>query len=184
MGNLEFYMMAPCSRFSILVGMAVGGIFWTTSRAVVGVGLGVWLLRVPLDFARLPEAIGVLALTLVSMYALGMWMASLFLLYGREVWHLANAFQEPVYLASGLYFPVRALGPWVAVSFAVLPLTLGLDALRQVLVPEIANGLLPLGLEIGLLVLSGIAFLCIAAVSWRWLEHRAKATGRLILRFQ
>ena len=184
MGNLEFYMIAPCSRFSVLIGMAVGGIFWTTSRAVVGVALGVWLLRVPLDFGQLPEALGVLALTLVSMYALGMWMASLFLLYGREVWHLANAFQEPVYLASGLYFPVRALGPWVAVSFAVLPLTLGLDALRQVLAPKVANGLLPLGLELLLLVVSGVFFLVIAALSWRWLEHRSKVTGRLILRFQ
>ena len=32
-----------------------------------------------------------------ALYALGMTMASLFLLYGREAWHLNNALQEPMY---------------------------------------------------------------------------------------
>jgi len=112
MGNLEFYMIAPCSRISILTGMAIGGVIWTSSRAVVGFALGIWVFKVPFDWSRGWEAVGVFLLALLALYALGMWMASLFLLYGREAWHLASAFQEPVYLTSGMYFPLRALGPW------------------------------------------------------------------------
>jgi len=184
MGNLEFYFTAPCSRFAILTGMAVGGMIWASTRAVVGFGLGIFVLHVPMDFSRAPEAAGIFLLTLVALYALGMWLSSLFLLYGREVWHLANAFQEPVYLASGLYFPVRALGPWAFLAFGVLPLSLGLDAMRQLFLGKLASGFLPIGLETVLLAISGVVFIAIAAISWRVLEERSKREGKLTLRWQ
>jgi ABC-2 type transport system permease protein len=184
MGNLEFYFTAPCSRFSILTGMAVGGMIWASTRAVVGLALGIFVLHVPMDFSRAPQALVVFFLTLVALYALGMWLSSLFLLWGREVWHLANAFQEPVYLASGLYFPVRALGPWAFLAFAVLPLSLGLDAMRQLLLGSQAHPFLSVRLEIGLLAASGVLFVIIAAVAWRVMEERSKHEGRLTLRWQ
>jgi ABC-2 type transport system permease protein len=184
MGNLEFYFTAPCSRFSILTGMAVGGMVWASTRAIVGLALGVFVLHVPMDFTRAPQALVVFFLTLVALYALGMWLSSLFLLWGREVWHLANAFQEPVYLASGLYFPVRALGPWAFLAFAVLPLSLGLDAMRQLLLGPQAHPFLPVRLEVGLLAASGVLFVIIAAVAWRVMEERSKQEGRLTLRWQ
>jgi ABC-2 type transport system permease protein len=184
MGNLEFYMTAPCSRLSVLAGMAIGGLVWTSSRALVGFAAGAWILRVPFDLSRSGEAIVVFVLTLFALYALGMWMASLFLLYGREAWHLANGLQEPVYLASGLYFPVRALGPFVFVAWSVLPLSLGLDALRQIFFAEAAQGFLPLGLEVGLVALSIPLFSLLAVHGLRRLEERAKRDGTLVLRWQ
>ena len=38
-----------------------------------------------------------------------MMFASLFLLFGREGWHLVNLAQEPVFLLSGTYFPDQEL---------------------------------------------------------------------------
>lgn len=184
MGNLEFYFVAPCSRFAILVGMAVGGMVWTSSRALVAVAIGVWVLHVPFDWSRLPQALGVFLLSLIALYSLGMWLSSLFLLYGREIWHLSNAFQEPVYLASGLYFPLRALGPFFFVGLAVLPLSLGLDAIRQLLLGARARGVWPVGLEVTLLASSLVFFVALAAFSWRKMEEWAKREGRLILRWQ
>ena len=73
-----------------------------------------------------------------------MTLSSLFLLYGREAWHTANALQEPVYFLSGLYFPIRSLGALGSVAAGILPLTLGTDAIRQVLLGPAAHGLLPL----------------------------------------
>jgi len=184
MGNLEFYFTAPCSRFSILTGMAVGGMIWASTRAMVGFALGIFVLHVPMDFTRAPQALLVFLLTLAALYALGMWLSSLFLLWGREVWHLANAFQEPVYLASGLYFPVRALGPYAFLAFAVLPLSLGLDAMRQLLLGPSAHPFLSVRLEIALLAVSLALFVAIAATSWRVMEERSKREGRLTLRWQ
>ena len=184
MGNLEFYMTAPCSRISVLIGMAIGGIIWTSSRAFAGFAIGIWVLRVPFDWARAPEALGVFLLTLLALFALGMWMASLFLLYGREAWHLSNAFQEPIYLASGLYFPVRALGSFVFLAWSVLPLSLGLDALRQIFFGEAAQGFLSVGLEVGLVAASIPVFTLLSVVGMRLIEERAKRDGTLVLRWQ
>ena len=38
-----------------------------------------------------------------------MMFASLFLLWGREAWHLVNLLQEPIYLMSGTNFPLAAV---------------------------------------------------------------------------
>jgi ABC-2 type transport system permease protein len=113
-----------------------------------------------------------------------MMLASLFLLYGREAWHTANALQEPVYFLSGLYFPIRSLGTLGAVAAGVLPLTLGTDALRQILMGPAAQGLLPLPLEALALTGFGALFLWLASLSLAHLETLAKREGRLTQRWQ
>jgi ABC-2 type transport system permease protein len=127
---------------------------------------------------------GVFVLTMVALYALGMTLSSLFLLYGREAWHTANALQEPVYFLSGLYFPVRTLGALGATAAGVLPLTLGTDALRQVLLGPAAQGLLPLGQECLALAGFGVLFLFLAGRAMAYLEALAKREGRLTQRWQ
>lgn len=184
-GNLEAYITAPVPLMVILVGMATGGLFMTTLRALAIAAAAVLWFDVPLrvqDPAGLAVAFVV---TLVALYGLGMAMASLFLLHGREAWHLSLLLQEPVYLMSGFYFPVRALGFWAAAAASIIPLTLGLDAMRQSLYgPELAMAVLPARLELA--VLAGLAVFFVWS-AWRlleWMERRARAEGRLTLRWQ
>jgi len=127
---------------------------------------------------------GVFLLTMIALYALGMTLSSLFLLYGREAWHTANAMQEPVYFLSGLYFPIRTLGAFGAVAAGILPLTLGTDALRQVLLGERAHGLLPVRLEALALAAFGGIFLWLARIALAYLEGLSKQEGRLTQRWQ
>src|SRR5213594_598090 len=151
-GQLQLYFAAPCSRMAILTGMAVGGVATTTLRSVVGIALGFLVLGVrigPFDFGHL---VLVFAITMAALYAMGMTLSSLFLLYGREAWHLSNALQEPVYFLSGLYFPLRALGVVGMIAAGLVPLGLGVDALRQVLLGAGARGLLPPGDETAILL--------------------------------
>jgi ABC-2 type transport system permease protein len=184
-GNLELFLVAPCSRMAILSGMAVGGIVMTSVRAMLALAMGLFVFKVPLAPADPWAAIGVFLLTLASLYALGMCLASLFLMYGREIWHLAHALEEPIYLANGLYFPVRALGPWAAAAVSTLPLALGLDAMRQLLFgATTARGLLPVGVEVGLLFGSLAFYLVLATFMLRWLENQGKRKGTLVLRHQ
>jgi ABC-2 type transport system permease protein len=183
-GQLQLYFAAPCSRMAILSGMAIGGLAATLLRSLVGVALGVWVFHVHVA-AFSPWALaGVFVLTMVALYALGMTLASLFLLYGREAWHTANALQEPVYFLSGLYFPIRSLGGLGAVAAGILPLTLGTDAIRQVLLGADAHGLLPLRLEALALAAFGALFLYLARVSLAHLEGLSKQEGRLTQRWQ
>jgi ABC-2 type transport system permease protein len=183
-GQLQLYFAAPCSRLAILSGMALGGLVGTFLRSLVGVAIGIWVFHIQVAPFSPWVLAGVFVLTMVALYALGMTLSSLFLLYGREAWHTANALQEPVYFLSGLYFPVRTLGALGAVAAGILPLTLGTDALRQVLLGPEAHGLLPLGRECLALAGFGVLFLFLAGRAMAYLEALAKREGRLTQRWQ
>jgi len=185
-GNLQLYLIAPTSRMAILLGMAVGGLTATTVRAAGVILVGALLFRIPLQVSHGALFFGVFLLTLVALYGLGMLLSSVFLLWGREAWHLSNLFMEPVYLFSGFYFPVRALGFWVALAASVIPITLGLDALRQLLYPRLMEPFRFLSVETELGILAGLAvlFIFLAHRGLRFFEDLARREGRLTLRGQ
>lgn len=165
-GNLALYIMAPNSLMAILLGMAVGGLFATTLRAAIIMILGTWLFQVNFVVSSFVQLFAVFSLTMVALYGLGMLFASLFLLFGREAWQIVMMLQEPVYLLSGFYFPVRSFGFVVAAIASLLPLTLGLDAMRQlVFVTGPTLGFISVPIEIGALVVLSVGFI-IAAKYW------------------
>jgi ABC-2 type transport system permease protein len=176
-GQLQLYLITPVSRMSILLGMALGGIAMTTTRAVAILAGGILLFHVELPLSRALPAFGLFLLTLGAAYSLGMILSSLFLLWGREVWHTATILQEPIYLFSGFYFPVSAMGLGIAIAGSLLPVTLGLDGIRQIFYGPAAHGLLP-PIQIALTLL----FLSLASVALRYMENLGKREGRLTVR--
>jgi ABC-2 type transport system permease protein len=156
----------------------------TTVRTVFGIALGFGVFGVRVEPFQVGALLGVFVVTMVALYALGMVLASLFLLYGREAWHLCNALTEPVYFLSGMYFPLRTLGALGSVMAGILPLALGIDAMRQVLLGAGARGLLPLGTEIAILAVLAIALCFVARFSLGYLESLSKREGRLTQRWQ
>jgi ABC-2 type transport system permease protein len=185
-GNLQLYLIAPTSRMAILLGMALGGLTATTVRAAGVLLVGTLLFHVPLQVTDGALFFGVFVLTMVALYGLGMLLSSVFLLWGREAWHLSNLFQEPVFLFSGFYFPVRALGFWVAAFASLIPITLGLDAMRQLLYPRLMEKFRFLPVEAELAILAGLSilFLFLARLGLRFFEDLARKEGRLTLRGQ
>lgn len=181
-GQLQLYMISPVSRMSILLGMALGGIVMTSSRAVAILVGGILVFKVSLPLDRALPAFGLFLLTLGAAYSLGMVLSSLFLLWGREVWHTATLFQEPIYLLSGFYFPVSAMGVGVAAVASILPMTLGLDGIRQIFYGPSAHGLIPLRLIPPIQIALTALFLLLARVSLRTMENLGKREGRLTLR--
>ena len=183
-GNLELYLMAPPSMLWILAGMAFGGMLATLIRALAIIVIGSLLFGVAYQVVSVPGLILVFALTLVALYGLGSMLASLYLLYNREVWSIQEVIQDPVSLITGFYFPVRTLGGVVGGAASLIPLTLGLDAMRQLLFPHTTIAFLSVGCEIGLLVALMVVFLLGASWSFTFIERRAKIEGRLSLKWQ
>jgi len=180
-GNLALYIMAPNSMMAILLGMALGGIIATALRAAAILLVGSLIFHVQYAVENLPALVVVFILTLAALYGLGMMSASLFLLWGREAWHLANLAQEPIYLLSGFYFPVKNLGFWVAVGASIIPLTLGLDAMRQLLFPSgAALGFLTVPVEVVVLAVLCVLFLVAARWLLGYMERIAIRKGRLL----
>lgn len=184
-GNLELYFTAPMSIMSIMAGMAIGGLVLTSSRAVAVIAIGSLLFGVTYDIREPFTLVAVFLLTMVPLYGMGMLLASLFLLWGREAFHLAQLLQEPVYFLGGVNFPVRALGAVAGLVAAVLPLAVGLDAMRQLTFAGSENlGLLPVGTEMLILGVMAVVFLLAARFALSFLEHLARREGRLTLKWQ
>ena len=184
-GNLELYFTAPMHLMSILAGMAIGGLVLTSSRALAVIGIGSVLYGVTYDIEQPWLLAGVFLLTMIPLYGMGMLFASLFLLWGRQANHLAELLQEPIYFLGGVNFPLRAIGAVAGVVMATLPLGVGLDALRQLaFAGSGVDGVLPVGAEVLILAVMGVAFLVAARFALRYLEHLGRREGRLTLRWQ
>jgi ABC-2 type transport system permease protein len=179
-GNLALYIISPASLMGVLLGMAVGGMVSTSLRASIIVTIGSWLFDVHYAVSDVPTLIAVFLLALIALYGMGMMFASLFLLFGREAWHLVNLAQEPVYLMSGMYFPVTSLNFWVAAGASLIPLTLALDAMRQLMFQSgRTTGFLDVRVEGAILMVLSVVFLAAAAALLRYMERLAVSEGRL-----
>jgi ABC-2 type transport system permease protein len=185
-GNLELYFAAPMSIMSVLFGMAVGGLFMSSTRAFVVLVVAGLLYGVQFDVQQWGLLVAVFLLTLIALYGLGMMLASLFLMWGREAFHLTQLLTEPVYFVSGLNFPVASLGFLGALALATIPLAVGLDAMRQLAFVDASFpvGTPPPGVEALILVVMTVVFIGAARVMLSKLERMARQEGRLSLRWQ
>ncbi len=179
-GNLSLFIMAPCSMMAILLGMALGGLVATGLRALVIVLLGSWLFQVHYVVTNFVALFAIFILAMVALYGMGMMASSLYLLLSREAWHISNLAQEPVYLVSGFYFPIKNLSFWVAAAASIIPLTLGLDAMRQLAFPSGATlGFLSLTIELCALAVLSVVFLLGSRVLLDYMEKLAVREGRI-----
>ena len=185
-GNLELYFAAPMHFMAILFGMAVGGMFMSTTRAATVLLIAGTLYGVSFSVDEWALLLGVFVLTLGALYGLGMVLASLFLVWGREAWHMGQLFTEPVYFVSGLNFPVARLGFLGALSVAFIPLATGLDAMRQL---AFKDATFPIGTPpplVEVAILAAMTIISILAARWMLatMERRARRDGRLSVRWQ
>ena len=126
-------------------------------------------------------------LTLTALYGLGMIMASLYLVWGREAFQLNQLFVEPVYFVSGLNFPVMSLGLIGAMAHRDDPAggRSRCDAparLRRLVVPgrhAIRSRWRP-----SILVAMSVGFTLAARYTLAALERMARREGRLSIRWQ
>jgi ABC-2 type transport system permease protein len=187
-GNLELYVVSPTSLMAILLGMAVGGLYATTLRAATIGVVGTLLFGVTFDASQWGFALLVFLVTMIALYGLGMVLSSLFLMWGREGWQIAVFLTEPVNFLSGLNFPLSKLFtsiPGILTIFsAIIPVSFGLDALRQLLFPGQITGVLPPGIEVAILAGMGVAFLVAAYLLLKRMEWLARVEARLSLRWQ
>ena len=90
---------------------------------------------------------------------------------------------EPVFFLGGFYFPVKQLGMLTATAAAaIIPITLGLDALRQTMFSATDTGLFDPRTEMWWLFGMGTVFLYAAIIIVDKLEAIGRRDGKLILK--
>ena len=184
-GNLELYFAAPMNVMSVLFGMAVGGLVMSSTRAVAILFIATVVYGVSFSISQWALLIAVFILTLAALYGFGMMLASLFVMWGREAFHLTQLMTEPVYFASGLNFPVGRLGFIGALAIALIPLAVGLDAMRQLaFVSTGPTGTPAPWIESLILVVMTVFFIGLARWLLHSMEERARREGRLTVRWR
>jgi ABC-2 type transport system permease protein len=184
-GNLELYFAAPMNVMSVLFGMAFGGLVMSSTRAITVLLIATLVYGVSFSITQWGLLLAVFILTLAALYGFGMMLASLFVMWGREAFHLTQLMIEPIYFVSGLNFPVGRLGFIGALAIALIPLAVGLDAMRQLAFP--ATG--PTGtpepwIETLILIAMTAIFIGLARVLLHSMEERARREGRLTVRWR
>ncbi|MDO9085662.1 MAG: ABC transporter permease [Anaerolineaceae bacterium] len=179
-GNLALYIISPASMMAILLGMALGGLFATLLRAITIMVFGSLIFNVSYHLVSFWQLIAIFSLSMIALYGMGMMSASIFLLLSREAWHISNLATEPVYLISGMYFPVKNLGFWGSAFGSIIPLTLGLDAIRQLIFESGPSlGFLSVNIEIFILILLSVFYVSAAKFLLAYIEKLAVREGRL-----
>lgn len=189
-GTLEALVVVPGGLRLAMAGKALGntlvglfsmGLTWVYVRVLFGCSLGV------ADPGLL--ALG-LAATVISLLGFSLALASVFTL-SRNARGLMNALEYPVYILSGLVFPLSVLPAWLRPVSYLLPPTWAKLGLRAAALgdgsgaaawlggPSAAGGGAPaLWYCLGA-VLAGLVYLALAWRGFRTIDFRARVSGEL-----
>ncbi|BAL80357.1 ABC transporter permease [Caldisericum exile] len=184
MGNLQLIVLSPASLSAFLLGLTIGGFIHTTFRALLVLFVGIVIFKIPIVVSSPFTLVFVFFISIYALYSVGMMFSALFLFYGRELWRVMVLIQDPVSIISGFYFPIKVLGTTFAAIVSAIPLTLGLDALRQILLPSYNMLFLNWKIETIILAILGSIFLFIALRMLVFIENLSKKEGRLTLKWQ
>jgi ABC-2 type transport system permease protein len=193
---LKYLYVSPVDFLLLLLGRGVGRILIGAVGAAVTLAVGVLLLGVPFDAARVDWPLFAVAMTLglVTIVALSVVMAAVCLQTRQDAWSYPEAFVGSLFLVTGAVFPLAVLpAPLQAVGLAV-PLTWWIEGVRHALFagsPESIGGagsvfaqltgrLAPTSAEVAIALLATGAVGTLAALAvFRWSERRAKDRGLL-----
>lgn len=185
MGNLDIYLSSPTDPIALLLGMAAGGVVMGGLRTVMILFLGLVIFDVKLQVSNWGLLAAVLFLTLSSLFAMGMAAASIYFVTGRKGIKINLALMEPVFFLTGMYFPMKNLGVLMGVAASFIPLSLGLDAIRQLCVPGFAPlgaenlSFLPVPVEAAILLVMTLVFGVAAYFLLRRMELKGLRDGTL-----
>jgi ABC-2 type transport system permease protein len=184
-GIFEIYLISPAPITAILVGMSLGGIIGTAPSALI-VGVLGWSFFAPQANPSWGAVALTFLLTIASLYALGMLLSSFYLAYGREAESLNDAVGEPISLLSGLYYPSIGRGSPFPIALqaiaSLIPLTIGMDALRKSLF--YSQGSAELYVNLLILAIMATLLLILSKKSLDFLREQGRRKGTLTVRLK
>lgn len=177
-GFLREMLVAPPHRAALVIGKIAGGAVVATAQGALLLLLAP-VIGIRLDLLAVLGAIGIAALTAVSLTALGVFLAT-WIRKMESFQAILQLILMPMIFLSGALFPLRDLPGWLDVLTRLNPLTYAVDPLRQVVLSgqsadpdslgqfapgvDIAGYLLPVSVELGIVAAFALLF---AALSIR-----------------
>lgn len=162
-GFMKEMLVAPVSRFSIVVGKALSGTLVSTIQAliilllfpVIGLKLGVmqifFILCISIILSFCLSSLGILIATFYESF--------------ESFSVIMNFIVMPMFFLSGAMYPVKLLPQILGFLSMINPLTYGIDAFKYMVFPEkklLAHDF-PLSLDISIIIVASLIFVIIAA---------------------
>lgn len=176
LGFMREMMVAPVSRWSIIVGKCLGGTTIATSQGVIVLVLA-GVVDVPYDPMLLLGIFGLQLLIAFTVTAFGVMVAAT-IKKAQTFTSVVQLLVMPMIFLSGALYPVSKLPAWLGVLNRINPLTYAVDPLRRMVFDHLdvsdaarrtlAPGVtwwgwrVPTLLEIAIVVALGIAMLAVA----------------------
>ena len=163
-GFMKEILVAPVSRFSIVVGKALSGTVVSTIQSVIILALFP-VLGFQLSIFQIISLIGICLIVSFCISSFGIVLATFYDSY-ESFSVIMNFIVMPMFFLSGAMYPVKLLPEILRFIAKINPLTYGIDALKHVLFPGVTG---PMGPDFSLLVsvlsitLTSVLFVFIAA---------------------
>ena len=132
-GFLKETLVAPVSRFQIMLGRTMGGATVATLQGLIVFFLTIFVGFHVQNILLLPLALLLIFLVALLFTSLGTAIASrLEDMQGFQL--IMNFLVMPIFFLSGALFPLKNLPPVMEIAIKLDPLTYGVDALRGILI--------------------------------------------------
>jgi ABC-2 type transport system permease protein len=180
LGFMREMMVAPVSRWSIVVGKCLGGATIAASQGIIVLALG-GVVHVPYDPALLARTLGLVILIALTVTAFGVMVAAT-IKRAQTFTSVVQLLVMPMIFLSGALYPVSDLPGWLRLLNRLNPLTYAVDAMRRLVFDHLdvsaaaqerlAPGVtwwgwrVPSLVEAGMVVVIGAAMLGIAIVQF------------------
>ena len=182
-GFLREMLVAPVSRWAIVVGKCLGGATVATFQGLIFLALA-GVAHVPYDPVLLLTLVAELLLLSFTLTAFGVMMAAR-IKQIQAFMALTQLFVLPLFFLSGALYPLNGLPAWLTVLTRVDPITYVVDPMRNAVFAHLAFGQVlnrlspgitwfgwrvPLGLSLAMVAAMGLALLGIAIAEFRKTE--------------
>lgn len=162
-GFMKEMLVAPVSRFSIVVGKALSGTMVSTIQALI------ILLLFPVIGLKLSimQIFFILCISIILSFclsSLGILIATFYENF-ESFSVIMNFIVMPMFFLSGAMYPVKLLPQILGFLSMINPLTYGIDALKYMVFPEkkLLTHDFPLSLDISVILIASLVFVIIAA---------------------
>jgi ABC-2 type transport system permease protein len=174
-GTLELLVGSPPPFIVVLLPLTIATSLTGAYALVATLLWGRLFFGVPLHFANPVAFVLAVPAAILALGLMGLLMASSFVLY-RHANALSNLLEYPVWIATGLLFPIALLPGWVRPVSWVLAPTWGIEAIRHA---AIGGG--TVWFPIAMCAALALAYFALAAVFLRTFERAARARATLSL---
>jgi ABC-2 type transport system permease protein len=183
-GFLREMLVAPVSRGSLVVGKCLGGATVATFQGTIMLTLAGFV-HVPYSPALMATLVVEMALTAFTLTAFGIVLAAR-MQQVQSFQVVVQFFVLPLFFLSGAVFPLTRLPAWLRALTRIDPLSYAVDAMRRAVFAHVAappsaaqtlnqgvtwgDWRVPVGVEIGIVVLLGLTLLAVAIAEFSRVE--------------